>query len=181
MFCWSKPDQALVIAFIAAQQNQNFSYSEVGCSRQHPPNGYIADHNRIQLGVGVDTFEKAKSAVRQWKMFEMPWMNLCWPFAPIEPGSVVAIVASHLGFWSINACRIVYLIDEHGSSHRYGFAYGTLPDHAAIGEECFTVEFHPEDQTVWYDLYAISRPSLLARLAYPLTRVLQRRFAHDSQ
>jgi uncharacterized protein (UPF0548 family) len=64
MFCWSKPDPASVIAFIAAQQNQNFSYPEVGCSRQQAPNGYTVDHNRIQLGVGVDAFERAKSAVR---------------------------------------------------------------------------------------------------------------------
>ena len=181
MFCWSKPDRASVIAFIAAQQDQNFSYPEVGCSRQQPPQGYTADHNRIQLGVGVDTIERAKSAVRQWKMFDMPWINLCWPYAPIEPGAVVAVLASHLGFWSMNACRIVYVIDERGSPQRYGFAYGTLPDHAAIGEERFTVEFHPVDQTVWYDLYALSRPSTLARLAYPLTRALQRRFANDSK
>jgi uncharacterized protein (UPF0548 family) len=181
MFCWSRPDRASVIAFIAAQRNQNFSYPEVGCSRQQPPNGYTADHNRIQLGVGVDTFEKAKSALRQWKMFDMPWINLCWPYAPIEPGSVVAVLAAHLGFWSMNACRIVYVIDEGGSSQRYGFGYGTLPDHAAIGEERFTVEFHPEDQTVWYDLYALSRPTLLARMVYPFTRALQKRFAKDSK
>jgi uncharacterized protein (UPF0548 family) len=181
MFCWSKPNRASVIAFIAAQQNQKFSYPEVGCSRQQAPNRYTTDHNRIQLGVGIDTFEKAKSAVRQWKMFDMPWMNLCWAYAPIEPGAVVAVLASHLGFWSMNSCRIVYVIDEHGSPQRYGFAYGTLPDHAAIGEERFTVEFHPEDQTVWYGLYALSRPSTLALLAYPLTRALQRRFAKDSK
>ncbi len=81
----------------------------------------------------------------------------------------------------MNACRIVYVIDEGGSSQRYGFAYGTLPDHAAIGEERFTVEFHPEDQTVWYDLYALSRPTLLARMVYPFTRALQKRFAKDSK
>ena len=54
----------------------------------------------------------------------------------------------------MNACRIVYVIDEQGSSERYGFAYGTLPDHMERGEERFTVEFDTDDQTVWYDLYA---------------------------
>ena len=87
----------------------------------------------------------------------------------------------HLGFWSLNACRIVYTIEETGPIERFGFAYGTLPDHAAIGEERFTVEFHSHDQAVWYDVYAFSRPRPLARLAYPYTRALQKRFAADSK
>ena len=81
----------------------------------------------------------------------------------------------------MNACRIVYLVKENGSLEKYGFAYGTLPDHGEIGEERFTVEFNPADQSVWYDLYAISRPTTLARLAYPFTRALQKRFARNSK
>ena len=80
----------------------------------------------------------------------------------------------------MNACRIVYVMEDHGSPERYGFAYGTLPDHAEMGEERFTVEFNRDDQTVWYDIYAFSRPRMLARLAYPLSRALQKRFAKDS-
>jgi uncharacterized protein (UPF0548 family) len=110
----------------------------------------------------------------------MPWIDLCWPDTPMERGVSVAVLISHLGFWSLNACRIVYVIDEHGSSEKYGFAYGTLPDHGERGEERFTVEFN-SDQTVWYDLYAFSRPNMLARLAYPYTRLLQKRFARDSK
>jgi uncharacterized protein (UPF0548 family) len=181
MFFMSKPNRTSIEAFIAAQQNQDFSYVEVGCTRGKAPNGYTTDHNRIKLGQSIDTFERAKSAVHQWKMFDMPWIDLCWSDTPIEPGATVAVVIPHLGFWSINACRIVYLIEEHGSLEKYGFAYGTLPDHAEIGEERFTVEFNPEDQSVWYDLYAISRPTTLARLAYPFTRGLQKRFARDSK
>ena len=113
-------------------------------------------------------------------MFDMPWIDLCWPDTPIEPGATVAVLVSHLGFWSLNAARIVYVIDDRGSSEGYGFAYGTLPDHMERGEERFTVEFNTDDQTVWYDIYALSRPSTLARLAYPLARTLQKRFARDS-
>jgi hypothetical protein len=35
--------------------------------------------------------------------------------------------------------------------------------------------------SVWYDLYAFSRPNMLARLAYPYTRSLQKSFAKDSK
>jgi hypothetical protein len=71
-------------------------------------------------------------------MFDMPWVQLCWPNAVVEPGATVAVLISHLGFWSLNACRVVYVVDEHGSSEKYGFAYGTLPDHGER-EERFTV------------------------------------------
>jgi uncharacterized protein (UPF0548 family) len=80
----------------------------------------------------------------------------------------------------LNACKIVYVVDERSSSEKFGFAYGTLTDHGERGEERFTVEFN-SDQTVWYDLFAFSRPDMLARLAYPYTRLLQKRFASDSK
>jgi uncharacterized protein (UPF0548 family) len=43
------------------------------------------------------------------------------------------------------------------------------------------VEWHEEDDAVWYNIVAFSRPQqLLTRLGYPLVRRLQKRFARDS-
>jgi uncharacterized protein (UPF0548 family) len=179
MFFIRRPADTQIRKFIASQRDQPFSYQEVGATRQGAPHGYNVDHNRIQLGSGEEVFERAKSAVREWKMFAMPWIQLCWPAAPIEPGSTVGVMVSHFGFWSLNAARIVYTIDDRDETQRYGFAYGTLTGHAEMGEERFSVELHP-DATVWYDIYAFSRPRALARFAYPLARGLQRRFARDS-
>jgi uncharacterized protein (UPF0548 family) len=109
-------------------------------------------------------------AIRDCKMFVMDWIKLCWRQTPIETGASVAVLVSDLGFWSPNACRIVYVIAEQGACQRYGFAYGTLPEHGERGEERFTVEFHAADQSVWYDLYSFSRPGALACLAYPFIR-----------
>ena len=181
MFLLSKPGQDLIRSFVSAQKDQQFSYAEVGSSREKAPTGYTSDHNRIRLGIGKAAFDSAIAAVKQWKMFDMPWISLCWPDTPIEVGATVAVLASHLGFWSLNACRIVYVMEEHRAVEKYGFAYGTLPDHAAFGEERFTVEYDRNDGTVWYDLFAFSRPSTLACLAYPLTRALQKRFARNSK
>ena len=69
----------------------------------------------------------------------MPWLELCWPDAPIRTGTTVAVAVLHFGFWSLNACRIAYV--EDANAERYGFAYGTLTEHEEIGEERFTVEF----------------------------------------
>jgi len=182
MFFLSEPTERAAQRFLRAQKSTRFSYPHVGQSRAGgSPAGYVVDHNRIQLGSGIETFERAKMAVRQWKMFAMPWVQLCWPDAPISVGTDVAVLISHLGFWSLNAARIVYIVDEHGPREKYGFAYGTLPEHGESGEERFTVEFHTSDKSVWYDLLAFSRPNLVARITYPFTRSLQRRFAADSK
>ncbi len=53
--------------------------------------------------------------------------------------------------------------------------------HGESGEERFTVEMDATTREVWYDLFAFSKPNhTLARLGYPLTRYLQKRFAADS-
>ena len=64
---------------------------------------------------------------------------------------------------------------------RFGFAYGTLPDHAGSGEERFLVEWDRKDDSVWYGILAFSRPRhLLARIGYPWVRRVQKRFGRES-
>jgi uncharacterized protein (UPF0548 family) len=181
VFLLSKPTQGSIQSFINAQKDQPYSYAEVGASREGAPAGYNRDHNRIRLGTGKEVFDSAMHALRRWKMFAMPWVQLCWPDTPAECGATVAVLVSHLGFWSLNACRIIYVIEDLGRLQRYGFAYGTLPDHSERGEERFTVEYHSDDRSVWYDLLAFSRPGPVARFAYPVARRLQKRFARESQ
>jgi uncharacterized protein (UPF0548 family) len=77
----------------------------------------------------------------------------CWPTTAIEPDAVVDILASWCGLWFLNACRIVYVLDDIQPVRRFGFAYGTLPGHAERGEERFSIEWHCDD-TVWDDLLA---------------------------
>ncbi len=115
-------------------------------------------------------------------MFKMPWVSLGWPSVPIQVGTDVAVSIHHFGFYSLNACRIVYVVDEEDPVKRFGFAYGTMAEHAESGEERFTVEWDRDEDTVWYDILAFSRPrQMLARLGYPLSRLLQKRFAEDSK
>ena len=178
MFLLNKPSDLKIRSFISAQQQSRYSYPRVGVTRSSAPSGYNVDHNRVLLGSGAEAFSSAVAAVKKWKMFDFEWVHLCWDHAPIEPGTTVAIVVKHLGFWSMNACRIVYVIEEHD---RYGFAYGTLGDHAEMGEERFMVEWNRADDTVWYDLLAVSKPRVTAALAYPYTRRLQKKFAQDSK
>jgi uncharacterized protein (UPF0548 family) len=83
--------------------------------------------------------------------------------------------------WWLNASRIVYVIDEGGPLTRFGFAYGTLPEHAESGEERFLIEWERDSDEVWYSILAFSRPRhWLALAGYPLVRRLQRRFGRES-
>ena len=185
MFSLTAPSAARIAAFLSAQDGAPFSYAEIGATRGPPPRRYTVDHNRVQLGSGAETFERAATALRRWHMLDLGWAAVHPAGAVVAPGRIVAVVARHYGFWSLNACRIVYTVDEVATgrgARRAGFAYGTLQDHGAAGEERFTVEWHAADDSVWYDLYAISRPRHpLARLGYPFARRLQRRFARASK
>lgn len=183
MILLHEPTTREVEAFLEAQKDARFSYPEVGATRKGAPPYYKVDHNRVRLGTGEEAFKVAMAAMRQWKMFDLGWARIAWPGAPLREGTAVAVVARTAGFWSLNACRIVYTLDElDGTMRRFGFAYGTLQDHAEMGEERFSVELHRADGSVWYDIFAFSRPRLwLAQIGYPLTRVYQRRFARGSK
>lgn len=182
MFLLRKPSDLQIQAFVTAQQQSNFSYGPVGITRtSSAAQGYTMDHNRVQLGSGAQCFDAATAAVRRWKMFDFGWVHLFSDETPITTGATVAVVINHLGFWSMNACRIAYVVEDHGRLERYGFAYGTLAEHAERGEERFTVEWNQDDDSVWYDILALSKPGPMARLGYPFVRRLQKRFARDSK
>lgn len=183
MLLLRRPARPALQRFLQSQASAPFSYPQPGLSRSNAAfPGYVVDHNRVRLGQGAETFQRAVSALRRWEQFRVGWVELLWPEAPIEPGTVVGIFTKQLGFHTLNACRIVYVLDEAGPPRRFGFAYGTLPRHAERGEERFLIEWDPADDSVHYDIYAYSRPKHpLARLAYPLARHFQKRFARGSK
>ena len=178
MFKITEPSDEDVARFISSQRNLNFSYPEVGATNTTPPSaGYTIDHNRIQLGQGEATYQRAVNALKKWGQFELGWVTIVPRGVAIEVGATVAIKARAYGTWSLSASRVVYVFDE---ARRFGFAYGTLPDHVEAGEERFLIEWLPDD-SVWYDILAFSHPRHpLIKLSAPLARLLQKRFARES-
>ena len=126
-------------------------------------------------------FAAAVDALETWRMFPGGWVDPHAGPRPAEVGRNVAVVAKGCGLWSMWACRVIYRLDEEGPVRRAGFAYGTLDGHFAQGEERFSIEWHRDDDSVWYDLYAFSKPrAAWARCLYPFVRRMQRRFARES-
>lgn len=181
MLLLRKPSPATIRDFLEAQARLDLTYTTVGATAAVPPLGYVVDDTRIKLGKGEGVFRAAKAALERWEQFRLGWLEASPQETPIKTGEVVAVVARAIGLWWLNACRIVYVVDEVEPLRRFGFGYGTLPGHAGTGEERFLIEWDRADESVWYDILAFSRPNqFLTRLGYPLVRQTQKRFGRES-
>jgi uncharacterized protein (UPF0548 family) len=179
MFLSHRPSPRVIEEFLASSQSLPLSYPEVGIARDSPP-GFKLDQTSRTIGHGPSAFDLAKEALSEWRHFHLGWVELFPRRSSIEPGTVVAVLVNHLGFWSINGCRVLYGLGD-SSSNTFGFAYGTLTNHAEMGEEIFEVSLTPESSEVVYTIRAVSKPrATLAWLGYPLARHLQARFRRDS-
>jgi uncharacterized protein (UPF0548 family) len=184
MFFLQRPSPQILERFRKIVEQDSFSYDELRATLEGPlPSGYIVDHNRVCLGDGEVLFKRACTALSEWRMFDLGWVELMHPSSPVAPGQTVLILARTWNLYSLSASRVVAMIDrDDGEMQRWGFCYGTLQHHVEKGEERFTVEYHRRDSSVWYDILAFSRPKHpLAQLANPLSRAAQHRFARDSK
>ena len=150
MFLFRQPTDAVIEAFLQAQARLDFTYTDIGATGATPPANYVVDHTQIYLGTGDEVFRRAKVGLEGWKQFDLGWLKAFPANTPIRSGQDVAVVAHTFGLWSLNAARIVYVVDE---PRRFGFAYGTLPGHVESGEERFLLEW-ADDDSVWYDIIA---------------------------
>ena len=73
----------------------------------------------------------------------------------------MAVQARTFGFWSLSAARIVYVIEDAAPVKRFGFAYGTLPNHVECGEGDSRSN-SVKTALFSIDIYAFSHPSTSA-------------------
>lgn len=178
MFLTRRPAPRQIEEFIKHSESLPLSYEPVGIAGQ-APKGFKYDESISVIGEGEAAFARAKLGLASWKQFDFDWIELLPRDASIEPGSNVAVLVHHLGFWSLNGCRVVYSIGDK-DSRQFGFAYGTLTNHSECGEEVFEVFLNERDEVI-YRIRAVSKPRApLAGIGYPYTRLLQARFRRDS-
>jgi uncharacterized protein (UPF0548 family) len=178
MFLLTRPAPAKIAAFVDELQALPLSYDPIGLVERPAP-GFAVDELTAVVGSGAAAFACACDCLRRWMHFDLGWVQIAPHAPPITTGTVVCVLVRHLGFWSMNGCRVVYPIGD--GEREFGFAYGTLTSHAERGEESFTVRLSPDTGDVTYAIRAVSRPrALLARLGYPVTRRLQAKFRADS-
>jgi uncharacterized protein (UPF0548 family) len=191
MFFLGRPSDERLAAERRRLASCPLSYAAVGATRAmglgaKPPRGFRLDHNRVLLGHGAACYEAAAAALRRWEMFSTPFTWLAPRHEPRE-GDVVSMLARTHGVWSASFCRVVYVEPPEAASREAGvraactFAYGTLVAHVESGEERFRVEWR-DDDGVWYDLLAFSRPHHpLAVLGSAYARLMQLRFVRMSK
>src|SRR4051794_13891126 len=107
MFTLFEPSGDDVARFITSQRNLPFTYADVGATRFDPtaaPRGFTFDHNRVRLGRGIEVYERAVVALKQWRQFELGWVMAVPSGVKLEKDAVVAVKARACGTWSLSAC-----------------------------------------------------------------------------
>ena len=177
MFFARRPSREAIDRFVRDSQELPLSYGPIGIVNRETPCRDL-DEAIVTIGRGRTDFDRARAALLAWKQFDIGWVETFPRNAPVDVGTVVAVLVQHLGFWSLNGCRVLYNV---GGDGRFGFAYGTLTNHAESGEELFDVFLDPESDEVKYRIRATSKPQVaLARIGRPIVRALQARFRRDS-
>jgi uncharacterized protein (UPF0548 family) len=187
VFLARRPSGGQVDRFLQESRDRPLSYGPVGIlsgrgGRGNPGERGHVDEATVVIGHGPAVFDRARAALMAWKQFDLGWVETFPRDAPIEAGTNVAVLIRHLGFWSLNGCRVLYTVGSEDGVDRFGFAYGTLTNHAESGEELFELSFDPRTDEVIYRIRATSWPqAMLARVGQPIVRVLQARFrAHSA-
>lgn len=174
LFSLTKPSHQELLQKIAEQSRSPFNYPDVGASLGEFPSGYEHHHHRVRLGRGQEVFDRAKQALKNWRQFDVGWVEAIPSDTSITVGNTIAIRVRIFGVYAVAFDRIVDVYGEQdGECRRFGFSVGTLTEHPEQGEERFSIEIDREDH-VDYEVAAFFRPNTLAaKIAWP---VLHRRF-----
>lgn len=176
MYSLRRPSPGRLAALREQQRGLEVTYRQVGASLGELPAGYDTAEVRVGAGHGNTALLHARRAIRDWAGHAHVGIVLEPQHPPIEEGTVLALGAPLFGLWVAAACRIVRVVDTEDV---FGFAYGTLPHHVEIGEECFLAERGP-DGAVEIVVRVFSNPATgLARAGGPLSlrvrdRILRR-------
>jgi uncharacterized protein (UPF0548 family) len=160
------PDQRRLDETLREAARRDVTYRHVG-STMDPA---VACYSRT-VELGRDTLEATVEGRRTWACHRGIGATVHPEEAPIALGTTVLVVLRGGPIRLLVPTRIVAVVDE---PDRFGFAYGTLPGHPERGEEAFLIERHPDGRTTATIRVLAEGDWLIARLAAPLVRRLQR-------
>ena len=172
MLLLRRPTADQLERFAVEARSASLTYAAVGATvGGEAPAGYHHSEYETALGSGREVFERARNALHEWRAHRGSGLEV-FADGPIAVGTTVAVAAPLPLGCAIATCRIVAVVDEPS---RFGFAYGTLPNHPESGEELFLIE-HRDDGSVVFRIAVFSKPhELLVRLGAPVAKLMQRR------
>jgi uncharacterized protein (UPF0548 family) len=156
----------------AALRDVPFSYPEVGATGDADlPAGYRGATYSSVVGSGPADLERAAAAVFGWRAQRSVGFVVRADGPADRPGTVVVLTAGLPRFGYELPCRVV---EARTAGGERGFSYGTLTGHPESGEERFTVRLRPDGAVVFEIRVFFRLASPAARLAGPLSLLLQR-------
>jgi uncharacterized protein (UPF0548 family) len=180
-----KPSEKHLSDFYLKQSQLEVQYQGIEMTRlgqNYSNSRYRKHYVQTTLGTGDALYSLAVDQIKSWHHFNMDWIELYPPRPAIAPNTTLVVGANHFILWSMNACRIIYTIDEWTEEkRRFGYAYGTLPSHVEEGEESFILEWDILSDSVTYQILAYSRPNhRLVSMLWPIAILIQDHFRKQS-
>ncbi|KAL6520809.1 hypothetical protein OROMI_026240 [Orobanche minor] len=144
--------------------------------------GFLVNHSRTLVGSGLETFKKGKSALANWRHFNLNWAYVD-PKTHIESGVKFCVSAKVMFPWLLMPLEVVYVDETRQSGNAvasFSYGCGTLQGHLLAGEECFSITMD-EKKDVWYEILSFSKPAnLFSLVGYPYVVMRQKHFARES-
>ena len=139
-----------------------------------PPRLWHVNDREEVVGHGAAAYTRAVDALRCLECMQLPWLR-----ATVQ-GDVLAICSRQFGLvWLMNANRMARPLPP--ADHSAAVGWDTTTRHVLAGEERLSVRWDRESDAVVYRVRSYSRPRhAFSVLTYPVVRLQQRRFAHDS-
>ena len=110
MFLARRPSLETIDRFLRESQDLPLSYGPIRNRRDGDTARQDLDEATVAIGHGKAEFERARAALMAWKQFDIGWVETFPRHAPVAVGTVVAVLIRHLGFWSLNGCRVLYSV-----------------------------------------------------------------------
>ncbi len=188
-----KPSDGTLLSLIQKYGYDGFTYQSVGSTESWPTSvfaklpisevvdGDLLQYRRVSIGSGLHDYRLGMQAIRQAVCFDLPWLD-CHRDGDFKVGDTFSLTARAFGVWASNFCKVVYMEEQESVANRmFSLGLGTLPWHAATGEERFSIFWDYETDEVDFLIGSFSRPqTLLARLFARYLRKQQNRFATES-
>lgn len=185
-----RPSDELLYALIDKNNRSAMSQSEVGITRnwavemfdEVPSRKYVGRdlhlYSRFPIGNGREDFAKATTVIEAGVCFDLGWV-CCVQEKPFESGDTFSLLAQAFGIWTASFCRVIYKTKEDDDERSIvSLGFGTLPQHAAKGEERLSVVFDRSSGDVHLLIGSYSRPqSWLSKVFYFYFRFQQSKFA----
>ncbi|GKV44162.1 hypothetical protein SLEP1_g51370 [Rubroshorea leprosula] len=156
--CWGRPSSEQQKSCINKSGTFNYdskyrgatdkSVSSLKEDRELSNGGYHLNHARVLVGSGVETYEKGKAALENWRHFGLNWAFVD-PKTPIRSGVKFCVCLKEFLPWVMMPLQVVYVKENRNAKKAvasFGFGSGTLQGHLLAGEERFSIELDENNQ-----------------------------------